>query len=133
MKEQVLFDAGDPFLAIIKPRVCDFSKMSPSSQIYSSLIEHLQLVSTSPKSSSTHLKDVSCEAFNSVVDGQDMDALAILNVWTRLDGHDVTQADAKVVSDLCSGGEEKGVGVSGCISFTLDLHTFIHACTTIHM
>lgn len=48
----------------------------------------------------THLKDVACQAFHCVIDRKDVDALAVLDVRAWLNGHDVTQADAKVVPDL---------------------------------
>ena len=37
--------------------------------------------------------------FHAVVDGEDVDPLAVLDVWAALDGHDVPEADAEVVPD----------------------------------
>lgn len=39
------------------------------------------------------------ESFNSVIDGQDVNAFAVLHIGARLNRHDIGQADTQVVTD----------------------------------
>jgi type V secretory pathway adhesin AidA len=39
------------------------------------------------------------ESLNGVIDGQDMNAFAVLHIRARLNGHNVSQTDTQVISD----------------------------------
>ena len=58
-----------------------------------------------------HLKPVACEAFDRVIDGQDVDPFAIFDVRASGDGDNVAQTDSQVVS------HDSGKLISKCISF----------------
>ena len=51
------------------------------------------------KTRTTYIKPVAGEPLHAVVDGEDVDPLAVLDVRAALDGHDVPETDPEVVPD----------------------------------
>merc|ERR1719244_1436673 len=45
------------------------------------------------------LEPVASEALNTVINGENVDSLAILNIWTRLDSHDISKSNTKIVTN----------------------------------
>ena len=58
-------------------------------------VHHLQ----PRKGRTTYIKPVAGEPLHAVVDGEDVDPLAVLDVRAALDGHDVPETDPEVVPD----------------------------------
>jgi hypothetical protein len=45
------------------------------------------------------LKEIASKTFNSIIDGENMDSLAKLDIWARVDADNITKADTQVVTN----------------------------------
>ena len=61
------------------------------------------------------LKQVAGDALDGVVDREDVDALAVLDIRARVDRDDVAEADTQVASDDCVQGATPGQGGTAAV------------------